>query len=156
LEKQKTARPSGRRFQSSGGDLFGEFSHHTSSGTFVPDQGHLSSSAARLPDSYSAACVHARGIQAHPQSVRRRYRMAWPRIVWSVSRPAARRFSSPHVAGSRFGLGRDCVYDAQDGTAHRAAARATARRLFGITASERLHFAMLPRWRISKTPKPSA
>jgi hypothetical protein len=43
LEKQKTANPSGRRFQSSGGDLFGEFPHHTSSGTFVPDQGHLSS-----------------------------------------------------------------------------------------------------------------
>src|SRR5262249_16419727 len=43
LEKQKTADPSGRRFQSSGGDLFGEFPHHTSSGTFVPDQGHLSS-----------------------------------------------------------------------------------------------------------------
>src|SRR5262249_9366270 len=43
LEKQKTADPSGRRFQSSGGDLFGEFPHHTSSGTFVPDQGHLDS-----------------------------------------------------------------------------------------------------------------
>ena len=43
FEKTKTANPSGRRFQSSGGDLFGEFPHHTSSGTFVPDQGHLSS-----------------------------------------------------------------------------------------------------------------
>jgi hypothetical protein len=41
LKKQKTARPSGRRFQSSGGDLFGEFPHHTSLGTFVPDQGTL-------------------------------------------------------------------------------------------------------------------
>src|SRR5262249_26735309 len=43
LEKQKTADPSGRRFQSSGGDLFGEFPHHTSSGMFLPDQGHLGS-----------------------------------------------------------------------------------------------------------------
>ena len=33
----------GGGFQSSGGDLFGEFPHHTSSGTFVPDQGHLGS-----------------------------------------------------------------------------------------------------------------
>jgi hypothetical protein len=39
LEKQKTANPSGRRFQSSGGDLFGEFPHHTSSGISFPIKG---------------------------------------------------------------------------------------------------------------------
>jgi Phage integrase SAM-like domain len=59
------------------------------------------------------------------------------RVVRPVSRPTARRLSSPHVACSRFGLRRDCVYDAQDWTAHRAAPRETARRLFGIIASER-------------------
>jgi hypothetical protein len=40
-EKQKTADPSGRRFQSSGGDLFGEFPHHTSSGPSFPIKGTL-------------------------------------------------------------------------------------------------------------------
>jgi hypothetical protein len=42
-EKQKPPTHQGGGFQSSGGDLFSEFPHHTSSGTFVPDQGHLSS-----------------------------------------------------------------------------------------------------------------
>jgi hypothetical protein len=42
-EKQKPPTHQGGGFQSSGGDLFGEFPHHTSSGTFVPDQGHLNS-----------------------------------------------------------------------------------------------------------------
>jgi len=41
------------------------------------------------------------------------------------------------VACSRFGLRRDCVHDAQNRAAHRAAARPTARRLFDITATER-------------------
>jgi hypothetical protein len=42
-EKQKPPTHQGGGLQSSGGDLFSEFPHHTSSGTFVPDQGHLSS-----------------------------------------------------------------------------------------------------------------
>jgi hypothetical protein len=42
-EKQKPPTHQGGGSQSSGGDLFDEFPHHTSSGTFVPDQGHLSS-----------------------------------------------------------------------------------------------------------------
>jgi hypothetical protein len=42
-EKQKPRTHQGGGFQSSGGDLFGEVPHHTSSGTFVPDQGHLNS-----------------------------------------------------------------------------------------------------------------
>jgi hypothetical protein len=42
-EKQKPPTHQGGGLQSSGGDLFSEFPHHTSSETFVPDQGHLSS-----------------------------------------------------------------------------------------------------------------
>jgi hypothetical protein len=42
-EKQKPPTHQGGGFQSSGGDLFSEFAHHTSSETSVPDQGHLSS-----------------------------------------------------------------------------------------------------------------
>src|SRR5262249_21132938 len=45
-----TAHPSGRRFQSSGGDLFGEFPHRTSAGIFIPALGTvaLHCSVARL------------------------------------------------------------------------------------------------------------
>src|SRR4029453_6974900 len=42
-EKQKPPTHQGGGLQSSGGDLFSEFPHHTSSETFDPDQGHLSS-----------------------------------------------------------------------------------------------------------------
>jgi hypothetical protein len=41
--KRKTANPQGGGFSRPAEILFGEFPHHTSSGTFVPDQGHLSS-----------------------------------------------------------------------------------------------------------------
>ena len=44
------------------------------------------------------------GNQTHPESVRRRYRMARPRAVRSVSRPTARRLGKTHVARSRSGL----------------------------------------------------
>jgi hypothetical protein len=42
-EKQKTAHPSGRGIHPPAEILFSEFPHRTSSGTFVPEQGHLSS-----------------------------------------------------------------------------------------------------------------
>ena len=42
-EKQKPPTHQGGGFIPPAEILFGEFPHHTSSGTFVPDQGHLSS-----------------------------------------------------------------------------------------------------------------
>ena len=63
--------------------------------------------------------------------------MARPRAVRSVSRPAARRLGEANVARSRSRNRRDCVHHAQDRTANRAAAGATARRLLGSIAGER-------------------
>ncbi len=106
-------------------------------GGFEPEQSGCARQVAQINCGIEAARVHIQRNQTHLESLRRRYRVAWPRAVRPVSRTTARRLGQIDVACSRSGYRRGCVQHAQDRPTHRAAAGATARRLLGIIASER-------------------
>ncbi len=71
---------------------------------FEPEQSGCARQVAQINCGIEAARVHIQRNQTHLESLRRRYGVAWPRAVRSVSRTTARRFGQIDVARSRSGL----------------------------------------------------